>query len=51
MLRIANGVTADVIRGMMPPYHLRADLLQATFAVLPPPPANATAGWRRSSPR
>ncbi len=43
----SNGITAEVIRGMMPPYHLSADLLEATFAALPPPPANAPQGWRQ----
>jgi hypothetical protein len=42
-----NGITAEVIRGTMPPYHLSADLLEATFAALPPPPANAPPGWRQ----
>ena len=42
-----NGITAEVIREMMPPYHLSADLLEATFAALPPPPANAPPGWRQ----
>ena len=40
-----NGITASVIREMMPPYHLSADLLGATFAALPPPPADAPATW------
>jgi hypothetical protein len=38
----SNGITAEVIRGVMPPYHLSADLLQATFAALPRPPPDAT---------
>ena len=42
-----NGITAEVIRGTMPPYHLSADLLEATFAALPPPPADAPPGWRQ----
>jgi len=43
----SNGITAEVIRGTMPPYHLSADLLEATFAALPPPPADAPPGWRQ----
>ncbi len=47
MSLITNGITADVIREMMPPYRLSADLLEATFAALPPPPANAPPDWRQ----
>ena len=43
----ANGITADVIREMMPPYHLSTDLLEATLAALPAPPPDATAAWRQ----
>jgi hypothetical protein len=55
----SNGITAEVIREMMPPYALSTDLLAATFAVLPPPPANmprrpggmtASRGWCTKSP-
>ena len=42
----SNGITAEVIRDIMPPYHLSTDLLGGTFAALPPPPAQATAAWR-----
>jgi hypothetical protein len=42
----SNGITADLIRGIMPPYHLSDDLLQGTFAALPPPPADASPAWR-----
>ena len=31
----SNGITADLIRDIMPPYHLSADLLAGTFAALP----------------
>ena len=43
----SNGITAEVIRDIMPPYHLSDDLLEGTFAALPPPPAEATAAWRQ----
>jgi hypothetical protein len=42
----SNGITADVIREIMPPYHLSADLLEGTFAALPPPPRDAPPNWR-----
>jgi hypothetical protein len=42
----SNGITADVIRDVMPPYHLSSDLLEATFAALRRPPADASAAWR-----
>jgi len=45
MSLITNGITPDVIREMMPPYHLSSDLLEATFAAFPPPPPDATAAW------
>jgi len=32
----SNGLTAEVIRNVMPPYHLSADLRHAAFATLPP---------------
>jgi hypothetical protein len=44
----SNGITPDVIREMMPPYHLSPDLLEATFAALPPPPPDASAAWRQA---
>ena len=47
MSLITNGITPDVIREMMPPYHLSTDLLEATLAALPRPPPDATAGWRQ----
>jgi hypothetical protein len=31
----SNGITADLIRDILPPYHLSADLLAGTFAALP----------------
>ncbi len=34
----SNGITSDVIRNAMPPYHLSQDLLEGTLAALPPPP-------------
>ena len=44
----SNGIIADVIREIMPPYHLSADLLAATFAALPPPPPDAPPTWRHA---
>ena len=44
----SNAITPQVIREMMPPYHLNLDLLQATFAALPPPPSGASTAWRRA---
>jgi len=48
MSQPSNGITAEVIRGVMPPYHLSQDLLHATFATLPAPPPDATPAWRRA---
>jgi hypothetical protein len=47
----SNGITADVIRDLMPPYHLSADLLAATFITLPPrrPPMPPRPGGTRAS--
>jgi hypothetical protein len=42
-----NGITPEVIREMMPPYQLSADLLSAAFASIPPPPPDATQAWRQ----
>ena len=42
----SNGITTEVIREIMPPYHLSADLLEATIATLPLPPPDAPAAWR-----
>jgi hypothetical protein len=39
----SDGITPEVIRQIMPPYHLSPDLLEATFAALPTPPPNASA--------
>lgn len=44
----ANGITANVIRNVMPPYHLSFDLLQATLAALPAPPPDASPAWRQA---
>src|SRR5271170_7065105 len=44
----SNGITAEVIRGVMPPYQLSPDLLQATLAALPRPPQDATTTWRHA---
>src|SRR5271165_21303 len=44
----SNGITPEVIREMMPPYHLSQDLLEGTFAALPPPPPDATPAWRET---
>ena len=43
-----NGITADVFRDCMPPYHLSRDLVDATFAALPPPPPDAAPSWRQA---
>src|SRR5580704_4330399 len=44
----SHGITTSVIQEMMPAYTLSNDLLQATFAALPAPPAGATAAWRQT---
>ncbi len=44
----SNGITPEVIRGVMPPYHLSRDLLAATIAALPPPPPDSTTAWRQA---
>ena len=44
----SNGITPEVIREMMPPYHLDTDLLAATITALPRPPANASPAWRQA---
>jgi hypothetical protein len=44
----SNGITPEVIRGVMPPYELSPDLLQATFAAIPRPPPDATRAWRHA---
>ncbi len=44
----SNGITAEVIREVMPPYHLSFDLLQATLAALPAPPPDASPAWRQA---
>src|SRR5271156_2660903 len=44
----SNGITAEVIRQIMPPYQLNPDLLQATLAALPRPPQDATLAWREA---
>jgi hypothetical protein len=44
----SSGITANVIREMMPPYHLSPDLLEATLTALPPPPPDAPAAWRQA---
>jgi hypothetical protein len=41
-----NGITPEVIREMMPPYQLSADLLAAALAAVPAPPPGATQAWR-----
>jgi hypothetical protein len=48
MSTASDGITPEVIRGVMPPYHLSLDLLHATFAALPAPPPDATPAWRRA---
>jgi hypothetical protein len=42
-----NGIGADVIREIMPPYRLSADLLQVAFAASPRPP-DAIPTWRHT---
>ncbi len=44
----SNGITPEVIRGVMPPYHLSPDLLAGTLRALAPPPADAATAWRRA---
>ena len=44
----SNGITAEVIRDIMPQYHLSHDLLEATILALPPPPADAPTSWREA---
>ncbi|HLB98379.1 MAG TPA: hypothetical protein VJK90_11980, partial [Acetobacteraceae bacterium] len=48
MAQPSNGITPEVIRGVMPPYELSPDLLQATFAAIPRPPPDATPAWRHA---
>jgi hypothetical protein len=43
----SNGITPEVIREMMPPYQLSADLLAAALAAVPAPPPGATQAWRQ----
>src|SRR5580658_783607 len=43
----SNGITPEVIRDFMPPYHLSPDLLAATTAALPAPPPDSTTAWRQ----
>jgi hypothetical protein len=44
----SNCITAEVIRETLPEYHPRPDLPQATFAAMPPLPAEAMTAWRRA---
>jgi len=44
----SNGITPEVIREMMPPYHLDTDLLAGAFRALAAPPADATTAWRHA---
>ncbi len=44
----SNGITPEVIRGVMPPYHLSPDLLAGTLRALAPPPADAATARRRA---
>jgi hypothetical protein len=48
MTLLSAGITTDVIREMMPPYHLGADLLESAAEVLPPPPPDASPAWRHA---
>jgi hypothetical protein len=42
----SNGITAEDIREMMPPYTLSDNMLQATFAT--PPPGDGSTAWRHA---
>jgi hypothetical protein len=42
------GITFRVIQEAMPEYHLAPDLLDGVLTAMPPPPASATAAWRRA---
>jgi hypothetical protein len=44
----SNGITTEVIREVMPHYHLNTDLPGETLRVLPPPPPNASTPWRHA---
>jgi hypothetical protein len=44
----SNGITGEVIRGVMPPYTLSTDLLEGLFRALAAPPPDATAAWRHA---
>src|SRR5277367_1589456 len=44
----SNGITPEVIRGVMHPYHLSPDLMAATIAALPAPPPDSTTAWRQA---
>src|SRR5580692_7645737 len=44
----SNGITPEVIRGVMHPYRLSPDLMAATIAALPPPPPDSTTAWRQT---
>jgi hypothetical protein len=44
----SNGITPEVIRDIMPPYHLRTDLLGGALRALAAPPADATTAWRHA---
>jgi hypothetical protein len=40
-----NGITAEVIRDTMPPYHLSPDLLAVMFAAVPAPLPTVAMAW------
>jgi hypothetical protein len=44
----STGITFRVIQEAMPEYHLAPDLLDGVLTAMPPPPAAATAAWRRA---
>jgi hypothetical protein len=48
MSQPSNGITPEVIRGVMPPYQLSPDLLQATLTALAKPPPDSTTAWRHA---
>ena len=48
MSQPSNGITPEVLRGVMPPYQLSPDLLQATLAAIPRPLPDATTAWRHA---
>jgi len=48
MTLLTAGITKEVMRDIMPPYSLDADLLARAIGILPPPPPDASESWRRA---